>query len=149
MLTGAVLAVTLRNPLLVVPFALLSHFLLDTLPHFGVLASDTPERNSHPLFRKVLHTDIILAVLALIVLPILLHDVVHWFVVVLGMLAAWVPDTVWISHFIHDHKGWERKAPHWLTRFHQKIQWFEKPPGLITEIAWLAGTGLLLTYLAA
>lgn len=138
MITGAAIAVGVQQPWLIVPFALLSHFIMDTIPHFGVMESDTPERNSHPLFKLVLRLDILLVLTMLIAVPVLLKGYVAAWIVVLGMLCAWIPDLVWISHFWHDHNGRKRTTPLWLTRFHQKIQWFEKPPGIIVELVWFA-----------
>jgi hypothetical protein len=150
MLTGAVIAATVRQPLLVVPLAFLSHFVLDVFPHFGVEESDTAARNNHPLFKTVLSLDLIILSLALIIIPITLHGQdLPWWVLLLGMLAAWVPDIVWIDHLYRDMKGHVRKPPHRLTRFHQKIQWFERPPGIITEVIWLAGSITVLVLVTS
>lgn len=148
MLTGAVIAAAVQQPWLVVPLAFASHFVLDAFPHFGVEESDTAERNNHPLFRLVLKVDLIILFIALIAVPILLSGSVSWWVLLLGMLAAWIPDVVWLSHFWHDHKGHVRKKPIRLTKFHQKIQWFEKPPGIITEIIWFGGAIATLAIIA-
>lgn len=148
MLTGAVIAAAVQQPILVVPLAFLSHFVLDAFPHFGVEESDSAARNNHPLFRAVLTIDLIILFLALIFVPILFHQGVSWWILLLGMLAAYAPDVVWLSHFYHDHKGHIRKEPIRLTKFHQKIQWFERPPGLITEIIWFAGVITALTIIA-
>jgi hypothetical protein len=144
MLVGAAVAVGVKQPWLVVPIAMATHFVLDLFPHFGILESDTPERNNHPLFRTILTLDIILAVLGLVFLPLVLHHIVQWWVVFIGMLAAWLPDVVWIAHFIHDKKGHIRKEPTRLTKFHQNIQWFEKPVGIITEVVWMGGMSTFL-----
>jgi hypothetical protein len=147
MITGAVIAAAVQRPLLVVPLALISHFILDVFPHFGVHHKDNSERNTHPLFKAVLLIDVLLVFVLLAGLPLLLHHNVHWWVVLVGMLMAWIPDTVWIRHFWHERRGIKRTEPVWLTRFHQKIQWFEKPPGIITEIVWLGGMGALLRFM--
>jgi hypothetical protein len=149
MLTGAVIAAAVRQPLLVVPLAFLSHFILDMFPHFGVAESDSMERNKHPLFRAVLTLDLVVLFAALIAVPLFFDTNVPGWVLLLGMLSAWVPDIVWIAHFYHDHKGHERKRPTRLTRFHQKIQWFERPPGIVTEVIWFAGSLTLLAIIAS
>jgi len=149
MLTGAVIAAMVREPLLVVPLAVLSHFVLDAFPHFGVEESDTLERNNHPLFRAVLTLDLLVLFTALIFVPILFHGAVQWWVLLLGMLMAWIPDAVWLVHFYHDKKGHLRKPPNRLTRFHQKIQWFEHPPGIVTEIIWFGGSLAALALIAS
>jgi hypothetical protein len=148
MLTGAVIAAAVQQPLLVVPLAFISHFVLDMFPHFGVEESDTAARNNHPLFRAVLMADLMTLALALIFVPIVFSNHVSWWILLIGMFAAWIPDIVWIIHFWHDRRGHERKKPTGLTRFHQKIQWFERPPGLITEIIWLGGALTALALIA-
>jgi hypothetical protein len=145
MLTGAVIAAAVQQPLLVVPLAFVSHFVLDMFPHFGVEESDTAARNNHPLFRIVLTADLVILALVLVLVPILFNDHVSGWILLLGMIAAWIPDVVWIVHFWRDRRGYERKKPIALTRFHQKIQWFERPPGLITEVIWLGGALAVLS----
>ena len=142
MLVGAAIAVAVRQPLLIVPLTLLSHFVMDMLPHFGVLQSDTPERNNHAVFRLMVVIDTLLCIGLLVALPIFFHEAVTWWIVLLGMLAAWIPDTVWISHFIDDQLNKPRSEPLWLTKFHQKIQWFEKPVGIVTELAFGVVAGI-------
>jgi uncharacterized membrane protein len=148
MLTGAVIAATVQQPLLVVPLAFISHFILDMVPHFGIEESDTAERNNHPVFRTVLFVDLTILFIALLCVPIFFSGEVSWWVLVLGMLAAWIPDVVWLVHYWHDYKGHVRKEPLHLTKFHQKIQWFEEPHGLIVEILWLAGAVTVLATVA-
>ncbi len=147
MITGAAIAAAVQRPLLVIPLAFISHFILDVFPHFGVHHKSDTERNSHPMFRTVLIIDLSLVALLLIGLPLIMHQTVNWWIVLLGMLTAWIPDTVWLRHFWHDRKGIKRTDPVWLTRFHQKIQWFEKPPGLIAEVIWLGVMGLLIRFM--
>lgn len=149
MMTGAVIAAIVQQPLLVVPLAILSHFVLDTFPHFGVRENgDIRERDAHPLFRTVLVADLVILFTALVAIPLLMDKTVAWWVVALGMLAAWIPDVVWVHRTVRAHKGHAHKEPMLLTRFHQKIQWFERPPGLVTEIVWLGATLAVLIAIA-
>jgi hypothetical protein len=151
MLTGAVIATAVQQPWLVVPLAFMSHFVLDSVPHFGVGGheGDIKTRNRHPLFRVVLAVDIAILCVALVLIPLLFSGKVSGWLILAGMVAAWLPDIVWVSHFWHDKKGHALKEPAWLTRFHQKIQWFERPPGLIAEVLWLGGTLTVLGVIAA
>jgi hypothetical protein len=149
MLTGAVIAAAVQQPVLVVPLALLSHFVLDAFPHFGVEESDSAARNNHPLFKAVLTIDLIVLFAALLFVPMIFDTHVPAWVLLVGMMAAYAPDVVWLSHFWHDRQGHPRKAPGRLTRFHQKIQWFERPPGIIAEIIWFAGALTALALIAA
>jgi len=149
MLAGAVVATAIQQPLIVFPAVILSHFLLDTLPHFGVREEIPSERNKHPLFRYVLAIDFLLTAVLLLLLPSILRGTVSWWVLVIGMFLAWAPDLVWVREFFKIIKTKEDHArTNWLTRFHQKIQWFEKPLGLITEVVWFGAMAVLLGILA-
>ncbi len=147
MLAGAVMATAIQRPLLVVPLAMASHFVLDIFPHFGVNEHDQTIRNKHPLFVYILITDTALAITLLVLLPFVLHGSVNW-LLVSGMLAAWIPDAVWIRHFPHHLRGTPVR-PGRISRFHQRIQWFERPIGLVVELVWFSAMGVLLGYLAA
>lgn len=149
MLTGAVIAAAIQQPLLAIPLAMISHFPLDMIPHFGVLASNSSERNKHPFTLAVVAVDVLLVLGALILIPFAFNESVSWWVMALAMFAAWLPDLVWLAPFWHDHRGHERsKDMHWLTHFHRKIQWFEKPVGIIVELVWLVGVIALLKIMA-
>lgn len=135
MLTGAVIAVTVRQPALAVPLAFLSHFILDALPHFGIHEDEVLKRNKHPLFRSVVGADILLVVVILIVLPLLVTSVV-WWALLLAMLAAYAPDSIWLVRFWREVRTQTWRPGSWYARWHQKIQWSEKPWGLGIEIVW-------------
>jgi hypothetical protein len=147
MLAGAVMAAGLQQPFLVVPLAFASHFVLDVLPHFGINEPDVTIRNRHPLFRYIVVIDTILAITLLALLPFLAGSV-SWWILGLGMLCAWGPDALWVAHFVRHLRG--RPAQHnRFTHFHQRIQWFERPVGLIVELVWFAAMGVFLGYLLA
>ena len=147
MLAGAVVATGVQQPLLIVPLALISHFVLDMVPHFGIHENDHAKRNKHPLFHFVLAIDIAMVVALLVLLPSILSGAIDRWVLLLGMVLAWIPDAVWIRHFIHSRRGHELTKG-WLTKFHEKIQWFERPPGIVVEILWFVTMGTLLGLLA-
>ena len=148
MLAGAVVATGVQQPLLIVPLALISHFVLDMVPHFGVHENDHAKRNKHPLFHFILAVDIAMAAALLVMLPSILSGAIDRWVLLLGMVLAWIPDAVWIRHFVHSRRGQEL-AKGWLTTFHEKIQWFERPPGIVVEILWFVAMGTALGLLAA
>lgn len=149
MLAGAVVATAIQRPLIVFPAVIASHFVLDVLPHFGVREESPSERNKHPLFRYILVIDLFLTAGLLLLLPLILQGTVSWWVLVLGMFLAWAPDLMWVREFFQVVKKHEhQQAPGWVMKFHQKIQWFEKPWGLITEVIFFGGMAVLLGVLA-
>lgn len=147
MLAGAVMATALQRPLLVIPLAIASHFILDLLPHFGVNEHNHSARNRHPLFLYIVITDTVLTIAMLVLLPFVLGGAISWWLLVASMLAAWIPDALWIRHFAHHLRG-RQIQPGRFARFHQRIQWFERPIGLIVELVWFSAMGIFLAYLA-
>lgn len=137
-LTGAVIGTVVGSPALAVPLAFASHFVLDALPHFGIHEDDTLKRNGHWLFRSVVITDTMLTIATLVLVPIAVHTAVNAWAVLAAMLAALIPDLLWIPHFIHEVR---HKVARTKTRFmvwHQHIQWSETPWGLLVELLWAA-----------
>ncbi len=150
MMAGAVIALAVKQPLLVMPLAIASHFLLDALPHFGVHAKDHIKRNAHPMFHYVVGVDIALCLGLLVLLPfvVLKGTVVTGWVIGLAMLCAWLPDAVWTRHFMHEVRTSTHAVANRFTEFHKKIQWFEKPHGMVVEVVWFGGMGVLVAMLA-
>lgn len=137
-LTGAVIALAVHQPAIAIPLAFLSHFVLDAFPHFGIYEEDVLKRNKHPLFRGVVGVDTIVAFGVIIGAPFITHIHTAWGTILACMLAAILPDSVWIWRYIKEIRTQIRKPHNWFTNFHQKIQWSETPWGLSVEAAWFA-----------
>lgn len=147
-ITGAVIAIVIKSPVLAIVLAIVSHFALDALPHFGIHEDDVLKRNEHWLFRRIVTIDTALTIVALVLLPILLRNIVFPWVTVMVMIAALVPDLLWIPHFMHEikHKVVRRRSR--FLQFHQNIQWSETPEGLLVEIVWAGSAVAALVALA-
>jgi hypothetical protein len=125
-LTGAAIGLAIQQPLLVVPFALASHFLLDILPHFG---GHPIYEWEHKHFFKVIGFDAILCSLGIgFALWLAPHAALA---ILLGVVFAMLPDLTLIHYYTHG------KPKHWFHDFHLGIQWFERPPGIFVEAAYL------------
>jgi len=137
--TGALIATALHNPLVAVPVAFLSHFAMDCLPHFGKKTYKTVE------FVQLLVADVFLASVLLLILIIARPD--HWLLLIACGIVAASPDLMWIAKFIHKVKTGEAfpKPKYLITRFHHFIQWGERPWGMAIELPWFA---IFLTLLA-
>ncbi len=144
--TGALLAIAVKQPWLAVPFAFLSHFVLDVIPHFGIHEDDVIKRNGHWLFRTVVVADVLFAVTLFVSLPITGSHVVSWGLILASMAAAFLPDVMWIYRYFGEIRTKLARPHGWYDWFHQKIQWSEKPWGLIVEIVWL---GLVISGIVA
>lgn len=143
MLTGAVIAVGLKRPELAIPLALLSHFVLDAIPHFGFDEEDVLVPNKTKLFKAVITTDTTAAVVALIALPILAHA--QPWTIFASMLAAFSPDLVWIYRFFDQNRHQQNKSKGRFVRFHKSIQWSETRRGIHVEYMWAVGMLLLFS----
>ncbi|HSX24021.1 MAG TPA: hypothetical protein VLE74_02885 [Candidatus Saccharimonadales bacterium] len=139
-LTGAIIAIAVKQPALALPLAYLSHFVLDALPHFGY-----PERGFGPaLSHKLTYVYGFFNISALlVVLYVLRHRGILPYV---AGFAALSPDFLWpYRYFGFERYGKEPPAAGVITRFHQKIQWCERPWGIAAEVVWF-GTMFGLLY---
>lgn len=147
-LTGAVIALAVKQPVLAVPLAFVSHFILDAIPHFGIHEDDHAKRNSHWLFRTVISIDTVLAITMLITIPLLASDIISWWVILLGMLAGIAPDSIWIYRFIRSMRNKLVRPYGRVAKFHQNIQWSEKPWGLSVEVVWMVASLVVISVLS-
>lgn len=133
-LTGASIGLLISNPYIALPFAFISHFILDALPHFGI-PGGAKIRNKSRLFRGVLAADLIIG--TLIIGAIVASFAFSDWLVISTMFLAMSPDFVWGYHFFHEEVRNTQRPKTWFSKLHSKIQWFEKPQGLIIEILFM------------
>lgn len=136
-LTGAVIATVILNPIILIPVAFASHFVLDSLPHFGEVIG---KRNT--LSKTVWAID------GVVLVAILLFLVVtsNW-LILLGAMMAISPDGAWIYRFVVSEKLGKLapKPTNRFNSFHENIQKFESRKGLIVDIAWFIVFTTILT----
>jgi len=99
------------------------------------------------LFRAVIGVDIPVMIVLLIVVPQLAAGKIVWEITLASMLAAVLPDSIWVWRFIKEIKTKKWVPGGWYPRFHQAIQWFEKPMGLLVELIWLSGMSVIFSKL--
>lgn len=131
---GALIAAVIPQPLIAIPLAFLSHFLLDALPHFG----DT-EKHSwlNRNFSLILLIDTLISAGFLLTLMVMQPD--NWGLMVISGLVAVSPDALWLPYYLDELKGITREHGK-LAKLFKWIQWGERPWGLIIE----AGTLVVL-----
>lgn len=141
-LTGAVIGLAVRQPLLALPIAFLSHFVLDALPHFG---SKHLRPSQH---RFVYYLAAEAGACAAVVLTLAILHPTGWFVATLCAFLATSPDFMWVGEFLAARKG-QKQPPrrHPLVRFHSVIQWYQKEPGALVELGWGSVMVLVLAKL--
>lgn len=129
-LTGAVIVATISVPVIALPLAFLSHFALDSLPHFG----EPYGKRKNKITKIVWSTDLTLLSMLLIGLVI----TSNW-LLLLGALLAISPDFAWIYRFTIDERfgNLPPKPTNRFNSFHAGIQKYETKKGLIVEVFWL------------
>lgn len=127
-LTGAVIGLAVGNPYLALPVALISHYAMDTLPHFGKM---WPLKS-----RKFIQYLIFEALMCfLIVLTIFLTKPHNYVVGIICAFVAASPDLLSIKLF---YRSVSNKAYHpgIYNRFASRIQKKETPQNIKYDILW-------------
>ena len=143
-LTGALIGLTVANPLLALPAAFLSHFVLDVIPHYDVPGETHEQRMASKQFLIV---QIVLGAVLCFALVVLLAvaQPKHWILAAFCAFIATTPDMLFIPRFVSVKKtGHDNLGTFWFWRFHNAIQWFQKPIGAIVEVIWFVSFGALL-----
>jgi hypothetical protein len=142
-MTGAIIGLTVHEPLLAVPAAIASHFVLDALPHFG----ERIDSWTSPVFRFLLGMDAVLCFALVLTIFLIRPD--YWLLaIVCATLAAGV-DFIQARRYFrvalhHDLRGMPGNI---VESFHARIQWFQKPIGMVVEFVWAAAAAYFLIYL--
>lgn len=129
-LTGVVIVTVVHNPVISLPLALVSHFALDVLPHFG----DKSIGYDSYKYKLILGSDIYLATICLVLL--LLLTPVHMGVLIMGGIIAAAPDLMWVPDFVAALRHRPRPAYGPIRKFHYNIQRYQRPKGALLELAW-------------
>lgn len=130
--TGAVIGALVASPVIALPAAFLSHFLLDIIPHSGGRKVDKTSR----LFKIELLIDAALSASFLLALLVLKPD--NWQLMIACGIAAAAPDLLWFPYWLWELRGKPREMGT-IGRFLAWIQWYEKPWGYVIEGLWLIG----------
>jgi|GEM_PF-1588333 len=139
-LTGILLGLTIDNPAELAAAGVASHLAQDALPHFGNGVHMDP---GSPLFMAIGSLDFagatVVTATACVIWP---HRTAH---ILIGAISAGAPDFIWIPESFLGRRWMETRLPGYrpLRRFlgsskEGGIQWYQQPPGLITEVLWAA-----------
>lgn len=131
--TGVVIALAVHNPAWALPLALVSHFVLDAIPHYG----DDQLNGANKAFRRFILIDAIFGFGIAILMFALMPE--RRLAIALCAALATVPDLMWLPNHIRQTQNLPSKPHNGLMRWHHKIQ-FEHPVwGVVTEAIWLLG----------
>lgn len=138
-LTGALIGLSVHNPAIALPAALVSHLVCDAIPHFGSNDKDLIKKRK---FVRYLLVDA--ALCALLVLLLVLARPSYWWLAAICAFVAASPDFLSIRRFVAVRRG-KRFVANTLESFLKKIQWFERPIGAVVEVVWFVGAVALLS----
>jgi hypothetical protein len=125
-LTGALIGLTVQNPVLIAPLGFLSHFVCDIVPHTGFKGMNFKNGPG----RTIAFVDCGVS-LAIYLLIIGLRPEIFW-PATIGAFFATLPDLIRIPGALWD-KDWDVLQP-----FHNRIQWSESPQGFVVDVVWAA-----------
>lgn len=138
-LTGTLIGLTVHPSLLALVLALLSHFVLDAIPHY----SDDRNTISSNGFKYYLIAEATICLVIVVMLVVAKPS--NWQLAAVCAFAATSPDFMWMPAYFRTRHGLPFVLPKYaLAKFHAKIQWFARPIGAYVELAWLFGITSLI-----
>lgn len=136
-LTGAVIGLSISNPIIALPLALGSHYIMDALPHFGKKWEIHSTKFTRMLMLEALFCFLI----------VLIIFVVQPKNVILGIICAFVaaaPDLLSFNSYLKARQGKEHK-PSLYFKFAKRIQKKEAPENYIYDLIWFIVFLVVLT----
>jgi hypothetical protein len=144
-MTGAIIGLSVSNPWAAVCLAFVSHFALDALPHFG-FANKDDENVKSVGFSIYLALNFVLCVLFVIYLAIFQSH--NWLFLSVCAFVAASPDLFSINFYLTILRG-KKHHPSIFMKFHEALQWFERPIGAVVEAVWFVSCIWVLKILLA
>lgn len=146
-LAGAVVALVVKEPLLALPLAFLSHFLVDYIPHFSFPDKQLFKRS----FNTLLISDALMCILLVVVSYFVFPDA--WVLVSACMFLATSPDLMWAYYRLYIERIRAQK-PNYdvIAKFHHWLQRSSHARfarrGIRNEIIWAFSMCLIIgTYI--
>jgi hypothetical protein len=140
-MTGAIIGLSISAPV-AIPLAFVSHYALDALPHH-----DSKDKSLKKV-TLILLVDIILCLVLVLIIFIIRPS--YWWLAILCAFLATSADFMWFSGY-NDLRTGKIPRPaaqrHVIVALHEKVQWFQKPIGVIVEIVWAVLAGGCLYFL--
>ncbi len=135
--TGIIIALTVRRPELAIPLALVSHFILDMLPH-----SRVAHRAS--VMAPYLITEAIGATVLTVVCMMAFPS--SAILIFACAIAAYAPDFLWPFRYGYGINLARVRGFEHFFRFHKAIQWSETYRGWLVEVLYFCIVIIFLTH---
>lgn len=145
-MTGAVIALALKNPAIAVPVSFASHFAQDVVPHWDYGVSRQKDKTANfftARFDISLLIDFLIAVALMIILALMFPS--QKWTIWACMVAAACPDLMWAYYRLYlEHL--KRRKPHYdpLARLHKFLQWSQTRRGFLVEIIWFIAAWIIV-----
>ncbi|MEM6998087.1 MAG: hypothetical protein AAF413_04215 [Patescibacteria group bacterium] len=130
MLTGAIIGATVSSYWIAAPAALLSHIVLDVMPHYGFEGARERLRKTFTSFWFVMVFDA--AFVALLLSLLAFTGRVE--LIVFAVIAA-SPDFIWI-HMFRTGRFEDKPYRNLVLKFLKNIQQFESPKAIVVDIVY-------------
>lgn len=136
MVTGALIATYVSNPISMSILSILSHFIIDSLPHYG-----QPYKDRNSLFWNIVRIDIIM--IGSLIVYLFFYSNLY---ILAGAFFGILPDLAWVYRFSVSEKfgSLPPKPLNRINKFHSKIQTLEKKNGYFIEIIWALPVSVIL-----
>jgi len=141
-LTGAIIGSIIPIPIVAIPLALLSHIILDSIPHF----TDDKMCINSSKFKLLLFSDI--GMCFLIASVIFIVQPQNWLLIIICAFVATSPDFLWFSDYLASNRKLNKPHHGPIRRLLSKIQWSQTVDGAFVELGWfVAASYILITLL--
>lgn len=130
-LSGALIGLSVTQPVIALPLALVSHFVLDAIPHLGL-----DELGGHLKAKKMFKWMLVLDAIFLAVVMVWLYIINAPFLAFTCLFLAGSPDFIWAYRYIFKENLGKNPKPirHIFNRFHARIQTSQTLQGAWVEL---------------
>lgn len=138
-MTGALIGLTIGNPVLALIVAFLSHFICDAIPHYDPYDPKKVTPATIIQSKRFFREQIVIGgvICYLVVLFLVGFHPTHWLLAAFCAFIAASPDVLFLPRFIHNKRtGQDNINAFWFWKFHHKIQWKTGPKFIWLEALW-------------
>lgn len=144
-LVGAAIATRIPNPLISLPLALLSHFLLDFVPHWNPSLYTETQKHGRPSgysTRFVFLDSSLSLILGFLVAARQWPDRGHFLLIILCCFLAVAPDVLEAPYFFLKYRpAWMENLIQWQRRHQGRAR---KVPGILIQLTTIAAAVLVI-----